>query len=148
MNSESLERALTASLTLMLGLATLDLLLYIWVGTAVLTVLAHAMSLWMVLRHRLIFDLVKLLEASALLVDLYLITQYGFAVFSPIATLFSIIHIALNKEYHLGKLQKDLDKVFASKSNDAEDNRKYFFKLTKVMTFLVPLCILFFCIFR
>ena len=122
MTSESLERALTASLTLMLGLATLDLLLYIWVGTAVLTVLAHAMSLWMVLRHRLIFDLVKLLETSALLVDLYLITKYGFAVFSPIATLFSIIHIALNKEYHLGKLQKDLDKVFASKSNDAEDD--------------------------
>ena len=121
MNSESLERALTASLTLMLGLATLDLLLYIWVGTAALTVLAHAMSLWMVLRHRLIFDLVKLLEASALLVDLHLITKYGFAVFSPIATLFSIIHIALNKEYHLGKLQKDLDKVFASKSNNAKD---------------------------
>ena len=121
MNRVSLEKALTASLTLMLGLATLDLLLYIWVGTAVLTVLAHAMSLWMVLRHRLIFDLVKLLEASALLVDLYLITKYGFAIFSPIATLFSIIHIALNKEYHLGKLQKDLDKVFASKSNDAED---------------------------
>ena len=122
MNRESLENALTASLTLMLGLATLDLLLYIWVGTAVLTILAHSMSLWMVLRHRLIFDLVKLLEASALLVDLYLITKYGFAVFSPIATLFSIIHIALNKEYHLGKLQKDLDKVFASKSNDAEDD--------------------------
>ena len=121
MNSESLERALTASLTLMLGLATLDLLLYIWVGTAALTVLVHAMSLWLVLRHRLIFDLVKLLEASALLVDLYLITKYGFAIFSPIATLFSIIHIALNKEYHLGKLQKDLDKVFASKSNDVED---------------------------
>ena len=122
MNMESLERALTASLTLMLGLATLDLLLYIWVGTAALTVLAHVMSLWMVLRHRLIFDLVKLLETSALLVDLYLITQYGFAVFSPVATLFSIIHIALNKEYNLGKLQKDLDKVFASKSNDVEDD--------------------------
>ena len=122
MNRESLEKALTASLTLMLGLATLDLLLYIWVGTAAVTVLAHAMSLWLVLRHRLIFDLVKLLEASALLVDLYLITKYGFAVFSPIATLFSIIHIALTKEYHLGKLQKDLDKVFASKSNDAEDD--------------------------
>ena len=122
MNRVSLEKARTASLTLMLGLATLDLLLYIWFGTAILTVLAHAMSLWMVLRHRLIFDLVKLLEASALLVDLYLITMYGFAVFSPIATLFSIIHIALNKEYHLGKLQKDLDKVFASKNNDAEDD--------------------------
>ena len=122
MNRESLERALTASLSLMLVLATLDLLFYIWIGTAIVTVLAHAMSLWLVLRHRLIFDLVKLLEASALFADLYLITQYGFAVFSPIATLFSIIHIALNKEYHLGKLQKDLDKVFASKSNDNEDD--------------------------
>jgi len=122
MNRELLEKSLTSSLTLMLGLATLDLLFYIWVGTAALTVLAHAMSLWLVLRHRLIFDLVKLLEASALLVDLYLITKYDFAVFSPIATLFSIIHIALNKEYHLGKLQKDLDKVFASKSNDAEND--------------------------
>ena len=122
MNSESLEKALTASLTLMLGLATLDLLLYIWVGTVAVTVLAHAMSLWLVLRHRLIFDLVKMLEASALLVDLYLITKYGFAVFSPIATLFSIIHIALNKNYHLVKLQKDLDKVFTSKSSDAEDD--------------------------
>ena len=122
MNRESLERALIASLTLMLGLATLDVLLYIWVGTAVVTVLAHVMSLWLVMRHRLIFDLVKLLEASALLVDLYFITKYGFAVFSPIATLFSLIYIALNKEYHLGKLQKDLDKVFASKSNDGEDD--------------------------
>jgi len=122
MNRESLEKALTASMTMMLGLATLDLLLYIWVETAAVTVLAHAMSLWLVLRHRLIFDLVKLLEASALLFDLYLITKYGFAFFSPIATLFSIIHISLNKEYHLGKLQKDLEKVFASKSNDAEDS--------------------------
>ena len=122
MNRESLEKVLTASLTLMLVLATLDLLLYIWVGTAALTVVAHAMSLLLLLRDRLIFDLVKLLEASALLVDLYLITKYGFAGFSPIATLFSIIHIALNKEYHLGKLQKDLDKVFASKSKNAEDD--------------------------
>ena len=118
MDRGSLEKALTASLTLMFGLATLDLILYIWIGTAAVTVLAHAMSLWLLLRHRLFFDLVKLREASALLFDLYLITKYGFAVFSPIATLFSIIHIALNKEYHLGKLQKDLDKVFASKSYD------------------------------
>ena len=122
MNSESLEKALTASLSLMLGLATIDLLLYIWVGTAAATVMAHAMSLWLVLRHRLIFDLVKLLEASALLVDLYLIIKYGFAVFSPIATLFSIIHIGLNKKYHLRKLQKDLDKIFVSKSNEVEDD--------------------------
>ena len=122
MNIESIEKALTASLTLMLGLAAIDLLLYIWAGTAAATVLAHAMSMWLVIRHRLIFDLVKLLDASALLVDIYLITKFGFAVFSPIATLFSIIHIGLNKEYHLGKLHKDLDKIFASKSNEAEDD--------------------------
>ena len=122
MNRKPLEKALTGSLTLMLSLSTLDLLLYVWVGTAAFTVIAHAMSLWLVLRHRLIFDLVKLLEASALLVDLYLITKYSFAVFSPIATLFSIIHIGLNKDYHLGKLEKDLDKVFASKINEAEDD--------------------------
>ena len=78
MNKETLERTLTASLSLMLGLATLDLLLYIWVGTAALTVVAHAMSLWLVLRHRLVFDLIKLLETSALLVDLYLIYTVWF----------------------------------------------------------------------
>ena len=122
MNGESLEKALTASLSLMLGIATIDLLLYIWLGTAAATVLAHAMSLWLVLRHRLIFDLVKLLEASALMVDIFLIIKFSFAVFSPIATLFAIIHIGLNKDYHLGKLQKDLDKIFVSKSNEVEDD--------------------------
>jgi len=124
MTKESIERALTASLTLMLGLATLDLALYIWVGTAVLTVVAHGMSLWLVLRHRLIFDLVKLLETGALFFDLYLINQYGYAVASPVATLFAIIHISLNKEYHLNKLKSDLDKVLASKQQDVEDDEK------------------------
>ena len=62
MTKESIERALTASLTLMFGLATLDLALYIFAGTAVLTVVAHAMSLWLVLRHNLIFDLIKLMK--------------------------------------------------------------------------------------
>ena len=115
MTKESLERALAASLNLMLVLAALDLALYIWVGTAVLTVMAHAMSLWLVLRHRLIFDLVKLLEISALFIDLYLIKQYGYAVASPVATLFAIIHISLNREHYLTKLKSDLDKVLATK---------------------------------
>jgi len=75
MTKESLERALTTSLTLMLGLATLDLALFIWAGTAVVTVIAHAMSLWLFLRYRLVFDLVKLLETSALMIDLYLINS-------------------------------------------------------------------------
>ena len=122
MTKESLERALAASLNLMLVLAALDLALYIWVGTAVLTVMAHAMSLWLVLRHRLIFDLVKLLETSALFIDLYLIKQYGYAVASPISTLFTIIHISLNREYHLTKLKSDLDKVLATKKKDIESD--------------------------
>ena len=122
MTEESLERALAASLNLMLVLAALDLALYIWVGTAVLTVMAHAMSLWLVLRHRLIFDLVKLLETSALFIDLYLIKQYGYAVASPVSTLFVIIHISLNREYHLTKLKSDLDKVLATKKKDIESD--------------------------
>ena len=122
MTKESLERALAASLNLMLVLAALDLALYIWVGTAVLTVMAHAMSLWLVLRHRLIFDLVKLFEISALFIDLYLIMQYGYAVASPVSTLFTIIHISLNREYHLTKLKSDLDKVLATKKKDIESD--------------------------
>ena len=122
MTKGSLERALAASLNLMLVLAALDLALYIWVGTVVLTVMAHAMSLWLVLRHRLIFDLVKLLEISALFIDLYMIKQYGYAVASPVSTLFAIIHISLNREYHLTKLKSDLDKVLATKKKDIESD--------------------------
>ena len=125
MTKESLERALAASLNLMLVLAALDLALYIWVGTAVLTVMAHAMSLWLVLRHRLIIDLVKLLETSALFIDLYLIMQYGYAVASPVSTLFTIIHISLNREYHLTKLKSDLNKVLATKKEDIESDENY-----------------------
>ena len=124
MTKESIERALAASLNLMLLLASLDLALYIWVGTAVLTVMAHAMSLWLVLRHRLVFDLVKLLETSALFIDLYLIKQYSYAVASPVATLFAIIHISLNREYHLAKVKSDLDKVLAAKKKDVEGDEK------------------------
>ena len=124
MTKEAIERALTASLTLMLGLAALDLALYIWFGTAVLSVVAHALSLWLFVRYRLIFDLVKLLETSALFFDIYLINMYGFAVASPLATLFAIIHVSLNKKYHLDKLKIDLDKVLASKNKDVENDKK------------------------
>lgn len=124
MTKEAIERALTASLTLMLGLAALDLALYIWFGTAVLTVVANALSLWLFVRYRLIFDLVKLLETSALFFDIYLINMYGFAVASPLATLFAIIHVSLNKKYHLDKLKIDLDKVLASKNKDVENDKK------------------------
>jgi hypothetical protein len=124
MTKESLESTLTTSLTLMLGLATLDIALFIWVGTAVVTVVAHAMSLWLFIRYRLVFDLVKLFEASALMLDLYLINMYGYAVASPVATLFAIIRISLNKNHHLAKLKNDLDKVLASKQKDVENDKK------------------------
>ena len=124
MTKESIERALTTSLNLMLGLATLDLALFIWVGTSLVTVVAHAMSLWLFLRYRLVFDLVKLLETSALLIDLFLINIYGYALASPVATLFTIIYISLNKDYHLSKLKNDLNKVLASKQIDIENDKK------------------------
>ena len=72
----------------------------------------------------MIFDLVKFLETSALFIDLYLIKQYGYAVASPISTLFTIIHISLNREYHLTKLKSDLDKVLATKKKDVEGDEK------------------------
>ena len=122
MTQESLESALTASLTIMLFFATLDLALFIWAGTAVMTVIFHTMSLWISLRYRLGFDLVKLLETSALIIDLYLINVYGYALASPIATLITIIHISLNKNTHLYKLKNDLEKVLASKQKDFEND--------------------------
>ena len=124
MTKEALERVLSVSLTLMLGLATLDLVLYTWAGTAVLTVVAHAMSLWLLVRYRLMLDMVKLLETTALLIDLYLINMYGYAVASPVATLFVIIHISLNKNYHLSRLKGDLDKVLAAKQKNTENDKK------------------------
>ena len=122
MTQESLESALTVSLTLMLGFATLDLALFILAGTAVVTVIFHTMSLWISLRYRLGFDLVKLLETSSLMIDLYLINIYGYALASPIATLISIIHILLNKNTHIYKLKNDLEKVLASKKKDVEND--------------------------
>lgn len=124
MTKEALERVLSVSLTLMLGLATLDLVLYTWAGTAVLTVVAHAMSLWLLVRYRLKLDMIKLLETTALLIDLYLINMYGYAVASPVATLFVIIHISLNKNYHLSRLKGDLDKVLAAKQKNTENDKK------------------------
>ena len=122
MTQESLESALTVSLTLMLGFATLDLAMFIFAGTAVVTVIFHTISFWISLRYRLVFDLVKLLETSALLIDLYLINTSGYALASPIATLVTIIHISHNKNTHLSKLKNDLEKVLASKQKDAEND--------------------------
>ena len=122
MTQESLESTLTASLTLMLGFAPLDIVLFILVGSAIVAVIFHIIQFWISLRYRLVFDLVKLLETSALLIDLYLINTSGYALASPIATLVIIIHISHNKNTHLSKLKNDLEKVLASKQKDDEND--------------------------
>ena len=122
MTQESLESTLTASLTLMLGFAPLDIVLFILVGSAIVAVIFHIIQFWISLRYRLVFDLVKLLETSAILIDLYLINTSGYALASPIATLVIIIHISHNKNTHLSKLKNDLEKVLASKQKDAEND--------------------------
>ena len=123
MTNESLERTLITSLTLMLFFAALDLALFIWIETAVVTVIAHGISFWIFLRYRLAFDLVKFLETSALIVDLYLIYFHGYALASPIVTLFTIIHISLNKNFHLSRLKSDMDKIMNLKKKDIDKDK-------------------------
>ena len=121
MTKNYLERALMLSLSIMLALSTLDLVLFIFFGTAILTVLAHAMSLFFLVRYRLNFDFVKFLESSALLSDLYLINKYGYALASPCASLFSVIIISSKKEQNIKKLKRDLEKILSSKKDFEND---------------------------
>ena len=71
----------------MFVLAVTDLALYHWYGTAALTVIAHALSMALYLRHQLRLDLIKLLETVALMTDVVLIFKKGFAIACPLATL-------------------------------------------------------------
>ena len=114
LSGESLEKALGASLTLMFVLAVSDLALYQWYGSAILTVLAHFLSLVIYFRHQLRPDFVKMIEAIALVIDAVLIFRKGFAVASPLATLCVIVYIGLNRESHLQRMKQDLEKVFSS----------------------------------
>ena len=122
MTKESLERTLISSLSLLLGLSILDLVLYISMHTAVFTFMAHAMSIWIFLKYRLNFDLVKLIETFAVLSDLYIIIFYGYALVSPFASLISIIIISTQKEKYMNKLKIDLEKILASKNKDFEND--------------------------
>ena len=115
LSTESLEKALGASLTLLFILASADLLMYHFVGTAALTVVAHSLSLALCLKHQLRLDLVKLLEMVALVIDGVLIVKEGYALACPLSTLLVIIYIGLNRDCHLLRMKKDLQKVFASK---------------------------------
>ena len=121
MTNDSLERMLILSLSMILGVTTLDLILFFSFGTAMLTVIAHAISLWVFIRYRLNFDFVKLIESSALLFDLYLINKYGYAVASPCASLLTIIIISYKKEHYLDKFKSDLEKIFVSKEDLEND---------------------------
>ena len=121
MTKDSLERALIVSLSIMLALSTLDLILFILFGTAIFTVLAHAISLWFFVRYRLNFDFVKLLETSALLFDFYLINKFGYALASPCSSLLIIIIISYKKELYMKKLQGDLEKILSSKKDLEND---------------------------
>ena len=115
LSPESMEKALGASLTLLFILASADLLIYHFTGTAALTVVTHSLSLALYLKHQLRLDLVKLIEMTALVIDGVLIVKEGFALACPLATLAVIIYIGLNRERHLLRMKKDLQKVFASK---------------------------------
>ena len=115
LSNESLEKALGASLTLLFILATADLLMYHFAGTASLTVIAHILSLLLYLKHQLRLDLVKILEIVALVIDGVLIVKERYALACPVSTLIVIIYIVLNRDRHLLRMKEDLQKVFAAK---------------------------------
>ena len=115
LSNESLEKALGTSLTLLFLLATADLLMYHFAGTAALTVIAHILSLLLYLKHQLRLDLVKILEMVALVIDGVLVVKEQYALACPISTLIVIIYIGLNRERQLLRMKDDLQKVFAAK---------------------------------
>ena len=115
LSNESLEKALGASLTLLFVLATADLLMYHFAGTAALTVIAHILSLLLYLKYQLRLDLVKILEMVALVIDGVVIMKEGYALACPISTLIVIIYIGFNRERHLLRMKDDLQKVFTAK---------------------------------
>ena len=122
MTAESLNRTISFSLSIVLGLSILDFFLYVFFGTVVLTLIAHSISLILLLRYRLSLDLVKFLETSALFVDLYIVFFYGFALVSPFISLISIILILLKKEKYINKLRIDLEKIISSQKKNSEED--------------------------
>ena len=122
MTVESLNRTISVSLSIVLGLSILDFFLYVFFGTVVLTLISHSISLIVLLRYRLSLDLVKFLETSALFVDLYIVFFYGFALVSPLVSLISIILILLKKEKYINKLRIDLEKIISSQKKDPEED--------------------------
>ncbi len=122
MNVESLNRNISVSLSIVLGLSILDFFLYVFFGTVVLTLISHSISLILLVRYRLSLDLVKFLETSAFFFDLYIVFFYGFALVSPLVSLISIILILLKKEKYINKLRIDLEKIISSRKKDPEED--------------------------
>ena len=114
LSGEYLEKALGVSLTLLFIFALADLLMYQFLGTAALTVVTHSLSLVLYLKHQLRLDFVKMLEMVALVIDGVLIFKEGYALACPLATLVVIIYIGLNRDRHILRMKRDLQKVFAS----------------------------------
>ncbi len=122
MTVESLNRTISVSLSLVLGLSILDYFLYVFFGTVVLTLISHSISLILLVRYRLSLDLVKFLETSAFFVDLYIVFIYGFALVSPFVSLISIIIILLKKEKYIKKLRIDLEKIISYQKKDSGED--------------------------
>ena len=119
MTVENLNRTINVSLSLLLVLSILDFFLYLFLGTVVLTLISHSISLIILLKYKLSLDLIKCFEVVALLIDSYIIFSYGFALVSPFSTLISIILISLKKEKYINKLRNDLEKIISYKKEDS-----------------------------
>ena len=122
MTVENLNRTINVSLSLLLVISILDFFLYLFLGTVVLTLISHSISLIILLKYKLSLDLIKCFEIVALLIDSYIIFSYGFALVSPFSTLISIILISLKKEKYINKLRIDLEKIISSRKKDPEED--------------------------
>lgn len=114
---EFVRKALQTTLYLSLLIATIDWVLYVTLGSAVLTVLLKAHSLWVYLRYRLQIDTLKMLELSALAADVVLLVEHGYAVVSPIFTLVSIVLVITFKEQFVVRYRRDLEQLLSQRNS-------------------------------
>ena len=114
---EFVRKALQTTLYVSLLIATIDWVLYVTLGSAVLTVLLKAHSLWVYLRYRLQIDTLKVLELSALAADVVLLVEHGYAVVSPIFTLVSIVLVITFKEQFVVRYRRDLEQLLSQRNS-------------------------------
>jgi len=114
---EFVRKALQTTLYLSLLIATIDWVLYVTLGSAVLTVLLKAHSLWVYLRYRLQIDTLKMLVLSALAAVVVLLVEHGYAVVSPIFTLVSIVLVITFKEQFGVRDRRDLEQLLSQRNS-------------------------------